>query len=121
MALAGTVAGCGDQNAAVRAKVREFAAAARAHDYATICRDVLAPSLLDDMARVGIGCRQALGLALGHVTGPRLAIGSVVVRGSHASVLTLSQAVGEKTVLTSLRLVQTRDGWRISSLGSPVG
>jgi hypothetical protein len=43
------------------------------------------------------------------------------VRGGNASVLTLSQATGQKTVLTSLRLVQTKNGWRISSLGAPVG
>jgi hypothetical protein len=121
VAVAAAVAGCGDQSGAVRAKVREFAAAAREHDYATLCRDVLAPALVADMARVGLGCRQGLALALGDVTSPRLVIGNVIVRDGTATVLTLSQAAGQKTVLTSLRLVQTRNGWRIRSLGSPTG
>lgn len=122
LALGLSLSGCGeDQRPLVRAKVREFATATRGHDYVSICHDVLAPSLLADLTRVGLSCEQAMAIALGHVSSPRLVIGSIVVRGDRATVLTLSQAAGEKTVLTSLQLVDTRRGWRISSLGSPVG
>jgi len=117
-----TLGGCGgNPQADVRAKVHEFADAVAAHDYSTICSDVLAPSLLADFARGGISCRQALRIALGGVRHPHLALGPVKVTGAHASALTISQAAGQKTVLTSLVLTDTAKGWRISSLGSAAG
>jgi hypothetical protein len=116
------LAGCGSNpQSEVRAKVREFARAAAGHDYATICRDVLAPSLLADIARGGITCEQALQTALRRVQNPHLVIGPTRVSGRRASVLTISQASGQGTALSSLRLVDTSRGWRISALGSPTG
>jgi len=120
--VAAALAGCGTNTVQqVRAKVQQFAAATAAHDYRTICQDVLAPALLADMVRGGIGCEQAMRIALAGVHSPNLAIGNVTVSGDRASVLTISQARGQKSVLTSLRLVNTSSGWRISGLGSPVG
>lgn len=122
VAVAGAVAGCGDDaRSAVRAKVEQFAQATRTHDYRTICDDVLAPSLLRRMAQAGLGCEQAMSIAFAHVSDPRLAIGTVTIHGSRASVLTISQASGQSSTLTSLRLVDTSRGWRISALASPVG
>jgi hypothetical protein len=122
LVAATALAGCGASQATqVRDKVKQFARAVAARDYATICRDTLAPNLLADLAKGGIGCRQAMAIALGRVNSPHLVIGPVRVGGGTASVLTISQARGQKTVLTSLRLVRTSSGWRISALGSPVG
>ena len=121
IAAALVLAGCGQSDSdQVRAKVRQFARAAAAHDYVTICRDVLAPSLLADLKNGGIACVQAMRISFSHVTSPRLVIGNVEVAGSSATVLTISQAKGEKTLLTSLKLVKTGGGWRISALGAPV-
>jgi hypothetical protein len=117
LGLAACGASAGDQ---VKAKVQQFARATESHNYLTICHDVLAPSLLADLVRGGIGCEQALQISLGTVKSPRLTIGPVKVNGNAASVLTISQAKGEKTLLTSLGLVNTARGWRISSLGAPV-
>lgn len=120
-ALAAVIGGCGTSDSdLVRAKVRQFAHAVAVHDYTTICHQVLAPVLLADLAKGGIGCRQAMRIALGHVNEPHLVLGPVRVTGRTATALTISQAQGQKTLLTSLRLVQTQNGWRISSLGGPL-
>jgi len=59
------LAGCGaSPSQQVKAKVQEFAAAVRKGDYATICRRVLAPSLLNRLSATHIPCQQALRLAL---------------------------------------------------------
>jgi ketosteroid isomerase-like protein len=122
VAAALVVAGCGtDERSQVIAKVKQFASAAAAHDYATICDDVLAPALLADMTRGGIRCTEAMQIAFSHVHSPRLTVGNVSVTGSTATALTVSQAAGQKTALTTLQLVRTSSGWRIASLGAPVG
>jgi hypothetical protein len=115
------VAGCGtSEHDAVLDKVDQFASAAASRDYRTICDQVLAPSLLQDMARGGIHCVEAMQIALGRVHHPRLKVGNISITGATASALTISQAKGQQTVLASIRLVQTAGGWRISSLGAPV-
>jgi hypothetical protein len=116
------IAGCGGGNATadVKAKVHEFAEATASRNYEKICDDILAPSLLAHLTGGGIRCEQAMEIALGHVTSPRLVLGNVTISGARATVLTLSQAVGEKTLLTAIKLVDTSNGWRISALGSPV-
>jgi len=117
-----TVAGCGsNESAVVKAKVTQFAQAVAHHDYTTICTEVLAPQLLADVADGGIGCEHAMRLALANVHDARLTVGAVTINGSSASVLTVSQALGEKALLTKVELIDTANGWRISSLGNPVG
>jgi hypothetical protein len=117
------LSGCGGANQAdqVRAKVQQFARAVAAHDYATLCRQVLAPRLLADIVAGGLTCPQAMRIGLARVQGARLVIGSVSVNGSHASVQALSQAVHEATLLTTLELVRTGGGWRVASLGRATG
>ena len=111
--------GCGaSQSSQVKAKVMQFATAAHGHDYATICAQVLAPTLLEDIAAGGISCEKALSLALGSVRGARLVIGTITVTGARASVVTLTQARGEKASLATLELTRTSAGWRIASLGN---
>ena len=114
--------GCGGASDTdlVRAKVREFAHAAATRDYHRICADILAPALLTDLKGGGIGCVEAMTIAFAHVESPRLAVGNIAVNGSRATALTISQASGQKTVLSTLRLIRTGAGWRISALGSPV-
>jgi hypothetical protein len=113
------LAGCGaspkDQ---VRAKVEQFASATASKDYATICNQVLAHSLVMHLSANGIRCEQALGLALGAVNNPALSIGQIIVKGSNASVITLTVAQGQHASLDALELIDTGHGWRISSLSS---
>lgn len=120
-ALAAALAGCGaGPRDEVRDKVNQFAQAAAQRDYATICHQVLAPSLTNRLVETGISCVQALRVALGGVRSPALSIGRITIRGSHASVITLTTARNQQAALSAIELVRTRDGWRVSSLGSPL-
>jgi ketosteroid isomerase-like protein len=121
LVLVCSIAGCGaSAKDDVRAKVQQFADAARHKDYRTICNQVLAPALVRHLTANHIGCEQALAFALGSVRSPTLSIGPVTVRGRTASVYTLSLAQGQQASLTVLALVDTSGGWRISSLNSPL-
>jgi hypothetical protein len=114
------LAGCGSSpRDAVKAKVQQFAAAAAGKDYRTICDQVLAPALVAHLRSTGVGCPEALRLALGGVRNPTLSIGPITVRGKTASVYTLTVAQGQQASLDVLALIDTPDGWRISSLHSP--
>ncbi|HET9719170.1 MAG TPA: hypothetical protein VFP55_03745 [Solirubrobacteraceae bacterium] len=116
------LAGCGTSvQSQVRSTVREFATAVQHHDLRTLCDHVLAPTLLADIASGGITCEHALSLGLAGVRDARLVIGSVSVSGRHASVVTLSQAAGEHSVVATLELIRTAAGWRIASLGNATG
>ena len=128
VALAVAIACCaglgacgGSSGDPVRAKVQQLISAVRTRDYATICRKVLSPTLLADLAQGGVGCEQALSVSLAGVRRPRLTIGKVTVSGNTASALTVSSASGQSAVLTSIELVKTSAGWRVSALGSPIG
>jgi hypothetical protein len=118
--LAVALAGCGSGGDPVTSKVEQFVSAVRHHDYVTICDRVLAPSLLADLAQGGVGCEQAMQIALARVSRPRLVIGRIAVSGNTASALALATASGEAAVLTSIELVKTQNGWRVSALRAPV-
>jgi hypothetical protein len=115
------VSGCGSSaKDQVRSKVQQFAAATTHKDYATICNQVLAPSLVKRLTSYGIGCERAMRVALGNVQRPTLSIGQITIKGKTASVITLTVAEGQQASLDALQLVDTGDGWRISSLHSPL-
>ncbi len=121
--MAGTLGGCGgvSQQDQVRAKIAQFVSAAASRDYATICDQVLAPSLLTRLAAGGISCPQAMQIGFGGVSRPTLSIGKITVSGSRAAVITLSTAQGQPASLDTVELIKTGQGWRIASLGgSPV-
>jgi hypothetical protein len=105
----------------VQAKVEQFAQATASHDYDTICQQVLAPLLLTRLTASGITCPQAMQIALGALQHPTLSIGRITVHGASASVITLSTARGQRASISTLKLVQTHSGWRISALASPTG
>jgi hypothetical protein len=112
-------AGCGAAPSdPVRAKVEQFAADARQHDYAAICDQVLATALLERLAAAGISCPGALSVALNGVSQPVLSIGKIRVQGTRAAVVALSAAAGQRAALTQIDLAREGGGWRITSLGS---
>jgi hypothetical protein len=111
--------GCGSSASdEVKAKVRELARTAAAHNYRRICEDVLAPSLVSRLRSYGISCERAMGIALSGVRDPAISIGSATIKGSSASVITLSMAAGQKASFETIRLIKTSHGWRIASLRS---
>jgi len=112
-------AGCGaSASDQVKAKVRELARTAAEHNYHRICDDVLAPSLVSRLRSYGISCERAMNIALSGVRDPAISIGSTTVKGSSASVITLSMAAGQKASLETIGLIKTSHGWRVASLRS---
>jgi hypothetical protein len=113
--------GCGTSTSdQVKAKVQQFAQSVAAKDARTLCDQVLAPTLLEHFASVGIPCVKAMQIFLGSVHSPTLAVGRVVVNGGKAEALTLSGARGQLGALSAVELVNTSAGWRVSGLGSPL-
>lgn len=115
------LAGCGQsEKDQVQSKVAEFAKAASNRDAKALCDDVIAPQLIEAYLQRGITCQQYWSVGLAHVKLPTLAIGRVIISGTRAEVITLTGAKGEVSSLDSIKLVKTNQGWRITSLGSPV-
>jgi hypothetical protein len=115
------LAGCGTSTSdQVKAKVQQFAHSVASKDARTLCDQVLAPTLLEHFAAVGLPCVKAMDIFLGSVHNPSLAVGRVVITGGKAEALTLSGAKGQLGALSAVELVQTSSGWRVSGLGSPL-
>jgi hypothetical protein len=116
------LAGCGEQGPTpeqqVRAAVAEFGRATAAKDYRTLCEQLLAPDLVDDVTSIGLPCETALERGLRDVREPRLTIGRVRVEGDRASAVIRTAATGQEPSEDTLRLVKVDGTWKISSLGT---
>ncbi|HEY5197684.1 MAG TPA: hypothetical protein VIJ51_11740 [Solirubrobacteraceae bacterium] len=116
-------AGCGggaDQRAQVRATVVAYGNAVAAKDYATICKSLLAPNLLQPMASINLPCKTALSRALGGVKKPTMTVGTVKVTGQSAIASVHTTAANQQPADTTLGLVKVGSGWRIASLAGAV-
>jgi hypothetical protein len=115
------LAGCGSRASdQVKAKISQFVKAADAKDYATLCTQVLAPSLVDRLSSAGVSCPDAMQIAFQGVQNPALSVGKVTISGSRASAITLSTARNQQASVDTIELVKTDHGWRVSSLASPL-
>lgn len=113
------LAGCGaSQGQEVEAKVQQFAHATASHDYATLCNNVLAPSLIAHLTAAGLTCRQAMKIFTSSVHNPTLTVSKVSVDGVTASATVRAQATGQTASVQSITLVRTDHGWRLASLAS---
>jgi hypothetical protein len=122
LALIGTayvLAGCGvSASDQVQAKLQQFAHAVANRDAATLCTQVLAPTLVDRLTTAGLTCEQAMQTFFGSVSDPTIAVSKVTVKGSTASAVVLSGAKGQPSSLDAVRLTDTEHGWRLNSLAS---
>jgi hypothetical protein len=116
-ALTGCGTSASDQ---VKAKISQFVKAADAKDYATLCTEVLAPSLVERLSSTGVSCREAMQIAFQGVANPTLSVGQVTIAGSKASAITLSTARNQQASVDTIELVKSNHGWRVSSLASPL-
>jgi hypothetical protein len=114
-ALAGCASGPGEEQR-VAATVRDFASASAAHDYGTLCRRILAPSLIQDVTSIGLSCERALARGLGDVRDPALAIGAIGIAGDRATAEVKTSAADQRPATDTVRLVKVRGHWRIASL-----
>jgi hypothetical protein len=114
------LAGCGaSAHQQVEAKVQEFAHATANRDYAALCDDVLAPSLVAHLTAAGLSCKQAMRIFVASVQNPMISVAKVTVRGSTASAVVLATATGQPAAFESIQLIDTKHGWRLASLASP--
>jgi hypothetical protein len=115
------LSGCGaTQGSQVRAEVARLARATASRQYRTLCEQILDPSLVAHLTRNGIACPAAMRVALGDVHEPTISVGKVTVHGRTATAIALASARGERASVVAIELRRTGEGWRITSLGSPL-
>lgn len=123
VAFAVVVAGCGEKaptdEEQVRTTLTAFSRATAAKDYQALCDRLLAPSLIDDLKKIGLPCEIALQKGLGDVRQPRLLVGRVTVTGKTAVADVRTSAAGQPPSQDAIRLQRTGGGWRIASLTAP--
>jgi hypothetical protein len=118
---ASVLGGCGSsEQDQVKAKVQQLTAAAKGHDYAVICDQVLAPALVTRLVSSGVSCEYVMQIAMASAQNRPISIGKVTIRGTTAQVITLTAAKGQQSGIDAIELVKTSSGWRISSLNSPL-
>ncbi|HWE10081.1 MAG TPA: hypothetical protein VG325_12040 [Solirubrobacteraceae bacterium] len=114
------LAGCGaSANQQVQAKLQQFAHAVANRDAATLCHQVLAPTLVQRLTVAGLDCEQAMRTYFASVTDPTLSVSKVRIHGSAASAVVLARALGQPAALQSVQLINTKRGWRLASLATP--
>ena len=119
--VAATLSGCGggpSDTEQVQAAVDAFGRATAAKDYKTLCDEVLAPKLVEDVTSVGLSCEAALKRGLGAVKDPQLTVGNVRIDGDTATAEIRSSASGQQPSKDTLKLMKVNGTWKISSLGS---
>ena len=120
--LAGAaLVGCGSSGPTDEQQVREtvdaFSKATAAKDYDKLCKQLLAPKLLEQVEQAGVPCEVALSKGLGEVKDPKVTIGQVTVSGDSATADIRTSAAGEEPSRDTLKLSKVGGRWRIASLG----
>src|SRR4051794_6177126 len=116
VALAGCGSGPTDEEQ-VRDTVNAFSKATAAKDYDKLCKQLLAPKLLEQVEQAGLPCEVALSRGLGEVKEPRVTIGQITVDGDSATADIRTSAKGEQPSRDTLKLSKIGGRWRIASLG----
>ena len=120
LGVAGALAGCGTSaNQQVQAKLQQFSAAVASRDAPAICRQVLAPALVQHFTAAGLDCQQAMQTYFASVSHPTLSVSKVSVHGATASAVVLAGARGQPAAVESVQLIDTKRGWRLQSLATP--
>jgi hypothetical protein len=117
--LAAAGCGSGDQAAAVRGTLTRFAQATARQDYRTLCRQILAPSLIRNVEQIGLPCEIALSRGLGSVRQPKLVVRSVKVSGDRATASVHTSAANQAPLDGTVELQRLGGRWRVASLGAP--
>jgi putative lumazine-binding protein len=119
--LAGAaLVGCGSSGPTDEQQVREtvdaFSKATAAKDYDKLCKQLLAPKLLEQVEQAGLPCEVALSKGLGDVEDPKVTIGQITVNGNSATADIRTSAAGEQPSRDTLKLTKVGGRWRIASL-----
>lgn len=122
LVAAAALAGCGSgpsDEQQVRQTLFDFAHAAARKNYRQVCRELLAPQLVEQVRQIGLPCEKALQRGLGDVRDPQVSVGRVVVHGDSASADVRSSAAGQAPSRDTVQLVKVDGRWRIASLARP--
>ncbi len=120
LAAAAALSGCGGgltDEQQVRQTVDAFSQATVAKDYDKMCKELLAPALIDKVKSAGLPCEVALEKGLGDVKDPKLTIGAITVSNDTATADVRTSAAGEAPSRDTLKLSRIDGHWRIASLG----
>ncbi len=113
------LAGCGKSpRDEVAATVQRFADASAKKDYQSLCDELLAPALVQNVEQYGLPCELALKQGLGDVRDPKLTLGDITVKGDRATAQVTTQAAGQKSSTDTLDLRRVSGEWRIAALGA---
>ena len=120
--LAGAaLVGCGSSGPTEEEQVRDtvdaFSKATAAKDYDKLCKQLLAPKLLEQVEQAGLPCEVALSKGLGDVEDPKVTIGEITVSGDSATADVQTSAAGEAPSRDTLKLSKIAGRWQIASLG----
>lgn len=120
-ATAALLAGCGGETPEdeVRGTLDRFAEAIGDKDYQTLCDDLFASDLVEQVRSVGLPCEVALRRGLGEVRSPQLTVGAVEVSGDQALAEVRTSARDQQPSQDQIRLVREEGGWRVASLAAP--
>lgn len=110
--------GCGGDSPAqaqVRATLNRLGKAVAAHDYATVCDKLLAPSLTDQFSSIGLPCPTGLASGLDLARAPHLTVRSVSVSGTRATAVVHTTAANQPPSDDTVALERVQGSWRVFS------
>ena len=120
LSLAGGAAGCGGESdeEKVRDTLERFADATARKDFQTLCDDLFATKLVEEVRR-SVACELALkNSSLGDAQKPKLEIRAVKVDGDRATADVTSSAANQPRSEDKVELIREGEEWRIISLSS---
>ena len=108
-----------DQEKEVRAALKRYATASSDKDYQTLCDDLLAAQLVDQIRSAGLPCEVALRTGLEDRRNMTLKVLKVQAASDEAAAEIRTTATDEPTSVDTIRLVRQDGAWRIRSLQQP--
>jgi ketosteroid isomerase-like protein len=119
LAAACAAAGCGaDDEADVRETLGRYTKAVAAKDYQTLCDELLAQELIDNLRRVNAPCEIALKSGFRDVERPTITVRSVKIDGDSATAVAQSDAANQEPSVDTIRLVKQDGEWKVVALSS---
>jgi hypothetical protein len=123
VAAATLLAGCGGDKGttpedAVRGVVTKFGTASAKKDYQTICDELIARSLSDNVEEFGLPCELAFKQGMDAVVRPKLVIRRLTLKGDVARAVVHTTAANQPASDDTLELRRIDGDWRITSLSA---
>jgi hypothetical protein len=108
----------GDDETEVRETLDRYTKAIAAKDYQTLCDELLAQELIDNLKRVNAPCETALQRGFREVEQPTIAVRSVKIDGDTATAVARSDAANQEPSVDTIKLVKQDGDWKVIELTS---